>query len=78
LVLAVPENRSPIAPINEVPEIGRRDLIGGLIREYHAVAGTVAFAVEAPHQGDSLNEIAPTPSPPTGTEFGLRRIPIPA
>lgn len=37
-VLAVPENRSPIAPVNEIPEIGRRDLIGGLIREYHAVA----------------------------------------
>jgi putative transposase len=38
LVLAVPENPSPIAPVDEVPEIGRRDLIGGLIREYHAVA----------------------------------------
>jgi putative transposase len=38
LDLAVPENPSPIAPVDEVPEIGRRDLIGGLIREYHAVA----------------------------------------
>jgi transposase InsO family protein len=38
LELAVPENPSPIAPVDEVPEIGRRDLIGGLIREYHAVA----------------------------------------
>jgi hypothetical protein len=38
LELAVPENRSPIDPVNEFPEIGRRDLIGGLIREYHAVA----------------------------------------
>jgi putative transposase len=38
LELAVPENRSPIAPVNEIPEIGCRDLIGGLIREYHAVA----------------------------------------
>jgi putative transposase len=38
LVLAVPENPSPVAPVDEVPEIGRRDLIGGLIREYHAVA----------------------------------------
>jgi putative transposase len=38
LVLAVPENPSPVAPVDEVPEIGRRDLIGGLIREYNAVA----------------------------------------
>jgi hypothetical protein len=38
LELAVPESRSPIAPVDEVPEIARRDLIGGLIREYHAVA----------------------------------------
>jgi putative transposase len=38
LELAVPENPSPVAPVDEVPEIGRRDLIGGLIREYHAVA----------------------------------------
>ena len=38
LDLAVPENPSPIAPVDEVPEIGRRDLIGGLLREYHAVA----------------------------------------
>jgi putative transposase len=38
LKLAVPENPSPIVPVDEVPEIGRRDLIGGLIREYHAVA----------------------------------------
>ncbi len=38
LELAVPENPSPGAPVDEVPEIERRDLIGGLIREYHAVA----------------------------------------
>jgi putative transposase len=38
LELAVPENPSPVAPVDEVPEIGRRDLIGGLIREYNAVA----------------------------------------
>ena len=38
LELAVPENLSPVAPIDEVPEIGRRDLFGGLIREYHAIA----------------------------------------
>jgi putative transposase len=38
LELAVPENPSPVHPVDEVPEIGRRDLIGGLIREYHAVA----------------------------------------
>jgi putative transposase len=38
LELAVPENPSPVSPVDEVPEIGRRDLIGGLIREYHAVA----------------------------------------
>jgi transposase InsO family protein len=38
LELAVPENPSPVAPVDDVPEIGRRDLIGGLIREYHAVA----------------------------------------
>ncbi len=38
LDLAVPENLSPIAPVEEVPDIGRRDLFGGLIREYYAVA----------------------------------------
>jgi putative transposase len=36
--LAVPENPSPVDPVDELPEIGRRDLIGGLIREYHLVA----------------------------------------
>ncbi|MGI8480034.1 MAG: integrase core domain-containing protein [Gaiellaceae bacterium] len=38
LRLAVPERPSPVASIDGVPEIGRRDLIGGLIREYHAIA----------------------------------------
>ena len=38
LELAIPENPSPVAPVEEVPEIGRQDLIGGLISEYHAVA----------------------------------------
>jgi putative transposase len=38
LELAVPENPSPVAPVDEGPEIGRRDLIGGLIREYRALA----------------------------------------
>jgi transposase InsO family protein len=38
LGLAVPEDPSPVVPVDEVPETGRRDLIGGLIRECYAVA----------------------------------------
>jgi hypothetical protein len=37
----------------------------------------VASAVEPPNQ-ETLHEIAQTPSPPTRTEFGLRRVPVPA
>jgi hypothetical protein len=34
----VPSSPSHIDPVTIVPEIGRRDLLGGLIHEYHAVA----------------------------------------
>jgi transposase InsO family protein len=36
--LRVPSNPSHIDPVTIVPEIRRRDLLGGLIHEYHAVA----------------------------------------
>jgi transposase InsO family protein len=38
LQLAVPDESCTVAPSNEVPAIGRRDLFGGLIKEYRAVA----------------------------------------
>jgi putative transposase len=38
LELAVPDKSSMVTPVNEVPLIGRRDLFGGLIKEYRAVA----------------------------------------
>src|SRR6266545_442959 len=41
-----------------------------------ASRGAVASAVEPPNQ-ETLHEIAQTPSPPTRTEFGLRRVPVP-
>jgi hypothetical protein len=34
----VPSSPSHIDPVTIVPEIGRRDLLGGLIHEYHVVA----------------------------------------
>lgn len=36
--LRVPERRSHIEPVEIVPLVKRRDLLGGLIHEYHAVA----------------------------------------
>ena len=36
--LRVPERLSHIDPVKVVPEVKRRDLLGGLIHEYHAVA----------------------------------------
>jgi putative transposase len=36
--LRVPSNPSHIDPVTIVPEIRRRDLLGGLIHEYHTVA----------------------------------------
>ena len=36
--LRVPSNPSHIDPVTIVPETRRRDLLGGLIHEYHAVA----------------------------------------
>lgn len=38
LDLRVPECSRPVAPVDEVPSIERRDVLGGLIHEYHAVA----------------------------------------
>jgi hypothetical protein len=38
LDLRVPECFHPVAPVDEVPQIERRDVLGGLIHEYHAVA----------------------------------------
>ncbi len=38
LELAVPDKPCTVAPVDEVPAIGRRDLFGGLIKEYRAVA----------------------------------------
>jgi putative transposase len=38
LKLAIPDKSSTVAPVNQVPAIGRRDLFGGLIKEYRAVA----------------------------------------
>jgi hypothetical protein len=38
LELAVPDKPCTVAPVDEVREIGRRDLFGGLIKEYRAVA----------------------------------------
>ena len=36
--LRVPEKQSHVEPVEIVPEIRRRDLLGGLIHEYYAVA----------------------------------------
>src|SRR5712691_4699886 len=49
-------------------------------REYRwtVLVGTVALADEEPHPGDSLHEIAPTPLPPTRTQFSLRGGPVPS
>jgi putative transposase len=38
LKLRVPECRGDVDPVQTVPRIERRDLLGGLIHEYHAVA----------------------------------------
>jgi transposase InsO family protein len=38
LDLKVPECSRPVAPVDEVPSIERRDVLGGLIHEYHVVA----------------------------------------
>ncbi len=38
LGLRAPESRCDVDPVETVPEIERRDLVGGLIREYYAVA----------------------------------------
>ncbi len=38
LELAVPDKPCTVAPLDEVPGIERRDLFGGLIKEYRAVA----------------------------------------
>ena len=38
LQLRAPEGPSDVDPVETVPEIQRRDLLGGLIHEYHAVA----------------------------------------
>jgi putative transposase len=38
LELAVPDKPCRVAPVEEVPAIGRRDLFDGLIKEYRAVA----------------------------------------
>jgi putative transposase len=38
LELLAPEGPSDVDPVETVPEIQRRDLLGGLIHEYHAVA----------------------------------------
>ena len=37
LDLKVPECLHPVAPVDEVPQIERHDVLGGLIHEYHAV-----------------------------------------
>ena len=37
LDLRVPECIHPVAPVNEVPQIERHNVLGGLIHEYHAV-----------------------------------------
>ena len=36
--LRAPEKQSHLDPVEIVPEVKRRDLLGGLIHEYHAVA----------------------------------------
>ncbi len=38
LGLRSPESHCDVDPVEDVPEIERRDLVGGLIHEYHAVA----------------------------------------
>jgi putative transposase len=38
LALAVPEPQEPSSTVLSLGEVGRRDVLGGLIREYHAVA----------------------------------------
>ena len=38
IALRVPEKQSDIGPVKIVPEIKRRDLLGGLIHEYYSVA----------------------------------------
>ncbi len=38
LGLRSPESHCGVDPVEDVPEIERRDLVGGLIYEYHAVA----------------------------------------
>jgi hypothetical protein len=35
--LRVPDGANPLAPVDEVPRAQRRDLLGGLVHEYHAV-----------------------------------------
>jgi putative transposase len=36
--LRVPERLSHVDPVKVVPEVKRRDVLGGLIHEYHTVA----------------------------------------
>jgi putative transposase len=38
LGLRTPESRYDVDPVESVPKIERRDLVGSLIHEYHAVA----------------------------------------
>jgi transposase InsO family protein len=38
IALRVPDKQSPVDPVKIVPEIKRRDLLGGLIHEYYSVA----------------------------------------
>jgi hypothetical protein len=38
LELRVPEKQRHVDPVEIVPEISRRDLLGGLIHEYYPVA----------------------------------------
>jgi hypothetical protein len=38
LELRAPESSGNLDPVETLPEIQRRDLLGGLIREYHALA----------------------------------------
>src|SRR6266542_2839790 len=53
----------------------RQHIVGD---RWHVDEGTVALAVEARHQQDSVHEISPIPSYPTGAALSLRRIPLPA
>ena len=38
IALRVPDKQSHVEPVEIVPEIKRRDLLGGLIHEYYRVA----------------------------------------